>query len=170
MSSKKKNSLYVFIGIVILLAFVAFSMFFWVKDRNHISNSFPYWFEAEKGEIDKNVSMQFNYIDVSKIVNHDESAWDEINFSIKNNSNSTRYYSSFYLVDYLYEGTWYTIYHPESVPIGPLGLVSPQEDKEEFLGVPNGLFSELGIYRIYIRDFGYFEIDIMIPLYQDDVL
>ena len=60
-----------------------------------------------------------------------------------------------YLVEYQYEGNWYTVYRPEG------------ETEESYLGeerevnlvkaVPAGLFQITGTYRIYLTDLGYCE-------------
>ena len=87
---------------------------------------------------------------------------DEVEVSLHKGLDGPEAMGGGYLVEYQYEGNWYTVYRPEG------------ETEESYLGeerevnlvkaVPAGLFQITGTYRIYLTDLGYCEFTIQQPL------
>ena len=121
---------------------------------------FPLWEESLGQKVDSRVS--FSFVGIHTGVDYGDTVMDEVEVSLHKGLDGPETMGGSYLVEYQYEGNWYTVYRPEG------------ETEESYLGeerevnlvkaVPAGLFQITGTYRIYLTDLGYCEFTIEQPL------
>lgn len=133
--------------------------------ENRIENQFPYWEEphAERRLELKNVELRFTGIDFDAPRPHDAERHDDMILVLaKNNSpNRVAYRTMDGAIDYFYQGSWHLVliaYPPMETHDKYL-----EGNSETLLKIPvaQGFFARDGKYRLYLKNVGTCEMDIV---------
>lgn len=164
MKSKKQKSAVMWWAVIgIALVLVAAFFLFLVYNGSGIEHQFPMWEKAPEELREpgfENIEMEFVGIDFD--VPSGSRTADKILLTVENTGTSQVSYSKRYHVDYLYEGTWYTIYQPEEIML--VAQTFDLGSAELSYLMPTGLLTKQGLYRIFIDGLGYCEWDSPIDL------
>lgn len=76
---------------------------------------------------------------------------------ISNPTNRDMHYGHNYSLEYFYDGVWYELYFPYSMPASGV-VLEPGRTNTETYGVPLYVLGGTGKYRLYISSIGYCEI------------
>lgn len=123
--------------------------------------AYPEWDKVTaKDKINSNARLTFTGIDFDVPVSGEDYSQDHILFRLENISD--RYninVGDIFRIDKQYEGEWYTIYY---TPFSRLISIAyePGADVQSKVQVPAGLITREGLYRVYLEDIGYCEMDI----------
>ncbi len=126
---------------------------------------YPAWDKVTmRDQVNSNARLTFTGIDFDVPVSGQDYSQDHILFRLENISD--RYeinVGDVFRIDKQYEGEWYTIYYE---PFSRLISISykPGANVESKVKVPTGLIARKGLYRVYLKDLGYCEMDVMFDL------